>query len=231
MSKSSVLPAHDKEARARIRNKLLHYMREHRVGAPELTARIYDAQKIKQKKPVGISTVQRFLADKVRTVESYVDMFARFVQDFPSPDPIGVLGNAMAEFYVSNGADRLAGDYHSTVSYEMDESRGRLNSSLAITSDNMFCRAVERSEDRKSLICEGILVCNNRTAIMSLHDKLTQAPKQFLLAVDGEQISGRGTEAEFEPSAVKRHHQPLLHFVSAKLTRVVLVELIYAKEK
>jgi hypothetical protein len=172
-------PSHDQEARARIRNKLLHYMRAHRIGAPELTARIRDAEKMERKVPLGISTVQRFLADKVRTVESYVDMFDRFTKDFPSPDPIGALGNAMAEFYGSNGADWLAGDYHSTVSYEMDESRGPLNSSLAITSDNKFCRAVERSEDRKSLICEGVLVCNNQTAIMSLHDKLTQAPNNF----------------------------------------------------
>ena len=229
MSKSSVPPEHDKEARARIRNKLLHYMREHRIGAPELTARIYAAQEIKQKTSVGISTVQRFLADKVRTVESYVDMFERFVQDFPSPDPIGALGNAMAEFYVSNNADRFAGDYHSTVSYEMDGSRDRLKSSHAIKGDNKFCRVVERSEDRKSLICEGVLVCTNQTAIMTLHDKLTQVPKQFLLTVDGEQISGRGTKAEFDPSAVKRHHQPLLHFVSAKLTRILLAEFVRAE--
>jgi hypothetical protein len=66
MTKSSVPPSHDKEARARIRNKLLHYMRAHRIGAPELTARIRDAEKMERKVPLGISTVQRFIADKVR---------------------------------------------------------------------------------------------------------------------------------------------------------------------
>jgi hypothetical protein len=229
--KSSVPPEHDREARDRIRNRLLHYMREHGIGAPELTARIYAAQEIKQQTSVGISTVQRFLANKVRTVESYVDMFERFVEKFPSPDLIGALGKAMAEFYVSDDVDRFAGDYQSAFSYEMDDSRDGFNSSLAIKGDNKFCRVVEQSEGRKWLICEGVLVCKNQTAIMTLHDKLTQVSRQFLLAVDGEQISGRGTEAEFEPSAVKRQRQPPLHFVSAKLTRVFLAEFIYAREK
>jgi hypothetical protein len=229
--KSSVPPEHDREARDRIRNRLLHYMREHGIGAPELTVRIYNAQEPKQLKPVGISTVQRFLANKVRTVESYVDMFERFVEKFPSPDLIGALGKAMAEFYVSDDADRFAGDYQSAVAYEMDDSRDGFNSSLAIKEDNKFCRVVERSEDRKSLICEGVLVCNDQTAIMTLHDKLTQVSRQFLLADDGEQISGCGTEGEFDPSPEKRHRQPALHFVSIKLTRIFLAEFVYAREE
>ena len=198
MSKTDVPPEHDQEARARIRNKLLHYMREHRIGAPELTARIYAAQEPQQKKSVGISTVQRFLANKVRTVESYVGMFERFVEDFPSPDPIGALGNAMAEFYGSEGSDLYRGKYKSTISYETARSRVLLFADLTITPDDGFCRVVERSDMATLVICDGVLVCNGQTAIMSLRDRTTKAPKQYLICGGKEKYSGRGTMAEFD---------------------------------
>jgi hypothetical protein len=84
--KSSVPPEHDRQARARIRSKLLLYKEAHNLGAPELTARIHDAEKNVRKVTLGVSTVQRFLADKVWTHEAYVDMFDRFTKDFPSPE-------------------------------------------------------------------------------------------------------------------------------------------------
>jgi hypothetical protein len=88
MTKSPAPPEHDREARALIRSKLLLYKLAHDLGAPELTARIHDAEKMQRKVTLGISTVQRFLADKVWTTEPYVDMFERFTKDFPAPDPI-----------------------------------------------------------------------------------------------------------------------------------------------
>lgn len=192
MSKSFVPPEHDKEARARIHNKLLHYMREHRIGAPELTARIYAAQEPQQPKSVGISTVQRFLANKVRTVESYVGMFERFVEKFPSPDPIGVLGNAMAEYYGSEGSDRYRGEYKSTVSYETARSRVLLWADLTITPDDRFCRVVERSNMATLVVCDGVLVCNAQTAIMSLRDRTTKRLSSISLAAVTRNIPGVG---------------------------------------
>jgi hypothetical protein len=84
--KSSVPPEHDRQARARIRSKLLLYKEAHDLGAPELTARIHYAERKERKVPLGVSTVQRFLADTVWTREAYVDMFERFTKDFPSPE-------------------------------------------------------------------------------------------------------------------------------------------------
>lgn len=209
-----------------IRNKLFHYMEKHGIGAPALSDRINDHRR---EDKISLKTLQRFLAGETRTFDGSVRSCHRFTEGLPSPDPIGALGNAMAEFYLSNDTDRYAGTYRLTVSYEMGGSRDCSNSILTITVDNRFCRVIEWSEGQKSLIGEGVLVCKRQTAIMTLQDKLTQAPKQFLLADDGEEISARGTEAEFEPSAAKRRHPPLLHFVSAKFTRIVKVKFVYAE--
>jgi hypothetical protein len=102
MSKIDVPPEHDKEARARIRNKLLHYKRAHDIGAPELTARIHDAERMQREVSLGISTVQRFLANTVRTTEAYVDMFERFTKDFPSPEAARELIQKLTRYMEEN---------------------------------------------------------------------------------------------------------------------------------
>jgi hypothetical protein len=86
MSETSY-PTYDEEARQLVRNKLVHYMRAHRIGTPELANRIQKAQPHNQTIP--IKTLQRFLGAKIRTLDSYVAMFERFVQNLPSHDPLG----------------------------------------------------------------------------------------------------------------------------------------------
>ena len=109
MSGSSDPSPFDREARQLIRNKLLHYMREHSIGAPELAERIRDVQTVKRKIP--ISTLQRFLAGKIWTTEPYVFMFHCFAEGLPSPDPIGALGERLSVFYGVGGGTDYSGKY------------------------------------------------------------------------------------------------------------------------
>ncbi len=60
---------------------------------------------------------------------------------------------------------------------------------------------------------EGVLVFDGQIAIVTLNDKLTYRPKQFLVCDDGDNYSGRGTVVDFEPS-VTGERQPSLLFVS-----------------
>jgi hypothetical protein len=172
---------------------------------------------MERKVTLGNSTVQRFLAGKVRTVESYVDIFERFVEGFPCPDPIGSLGKAMAEFYDWKDADRYAGSYILTTSYKISGEPPQQRSSLEIIADDGFCRVIERSENQIFLSCEGVLVYDGQTAIVMLKDKQTSTPKQFLLSADGETMSGQGTMVEFEPDAAADFRQPTLLSISVSM--------------
>lgn len=200
MSKKDDPPEHDREARARIRNKLLHYMREHRIGAPELTARIYAAQVPQQKKSVGISTVQRFLANKVRTVESYVGMFERFTKDFPSPDPLREIGKSMAAFYGTPSAKDYAGVYSGNgvlVSLRKDFERP-FNSQVVISSDAEFWRITERTGHPDHAIYDGVLVCSGKAVIAVMKDRLAGLPRTYTVwPRSDDELHGCGTTVHF----------------------------------
>jgi len=201
MIKSTVPPSHDQETRARIRNKLLHYMRAHRIGAPELTARIYDAQKIKQKAPVGISTVQRFLAGKVRTVESYVDMFDRFVEGLPCPDPIGLLGERLSVFYgVTNGRDYSGTYFTNTRVLDSAELEARGDSKIDIAADAGFWRVTEKTASGLDLVIyDGVLVCSGAAAVVVLKDRLAGLARNYMLWPENETLHGHGATMRFLP--------------------------------
>lgn len=216
--------AFDAKTRDQIRRKILHYKKEHRLGIGRLAVRISQAH---PREPIiPEKTLQRFLAGIIRTQDMYVGFYKKFTDGLPDPDPIGVLGKAMAEFYVSADPARYGGEFTSVTSYDL-EGRDGHDTRFTITSDNMFCRVVERSKHQKSLIFEGVLVCNDQIAIMMLNDQLTKMPKQFLLAFDGKQITARGTEAQFEARAEKQHHQPLLLAVSARLIEAPMTWVYY----
>ncbi len=128
MTESSDRLLFDEIERKLIRNTLLHYKRTHGIGTPKLAKRIHNAQPLGQKIP--LSTLQRFLASRGRTYDSYVAMFSRFTEGLPCPDPVGSLGKAMAEFYGLKSVDKFLGFYSLTVSYEMNPTRDPLKSTL-----------------------------------------------------------------------------------------------------
>lgn len=86
--------------RARIRRKLLRYMEENRIGVPKLQLLIVRANgyRADQIDFVSLKTLQRFLADKHRTNDTFITLCARFAEDLPDEDPIGDLGAALTTF-------------------------------------------------------------------------------------------------------------------------------------
>ena len=73
----------DEQARDRIRRGLLRYMEEHRIGTPRLRERIMKADKRARELP--LSNLQRFLANKHRTFDTYVGMCHEFLDSVGAP--------------------------------------------------------------------------------------------------------------------------------------------------
>lgn len=203
MTGSSDPSSYDQEARALIRNKLLHYMRAHRIGAPELTERIRDAQTIKRKVPIGISTVQRFLAGKIRTTEPYVYMLDRFAEGLPSPDPIGSLGERLFIFYgASNGRDYTGTYFCDSGVFDADFADSKMpgDSEITIAADAGFWRVTEKmSSALNHAIYDGVLVCSGDAAVVVLKDRLAGLARNYMLWPENETLRGHGATGRFLP--------------------------------
>ena len=92
--------AFNTKTRDRIRRKILHYKKEHKLGIGRLAKRITLAHDRQPKIPV--KTLQWFLAGKIRTRDVSVGFFEKFADGLPDPDPVVEVGNSMAAFYGQN---------------------------------------------------------------------------------------------------------------------------------
>lgn len=211
-------PAFDETTRALIRQKLLHYMRRHRIGVPALAKRVTDVAPRKQEIP--IKTLQRFLAGHIWTIDSYVSLFQRFAENLPDPDPIGSLGKAMAGFYRATDSQHLAGEYTLTIGYATDPQRVPFAGPMTVTPDDGFCRVVARLETTLNYFFnEGVLVSDGKSAVLSLRDKMTNAPKHFFLKGNTESHSGNGVIVKFDPHAEDVVTVPDFDFMMTRMER------------
>lgn len=193
----------DEATRERIRRKLLTYMKGGGIGAPRL------AIMIKKSTPRGpeipIKTLQRFLKGKIRTNDMYVGFFQDFVAGLPDPDPIGELGRAMAAFHSSEAPVHFAGEYTSYMSCDSGPDRRAYSSDMSITADDTFCRVIERSNNGRLVVRDGALVTRKKMAVIVLQDRMTRAPRQYLIGADRGGYEARGTEAVFGSDADTVH--------------------------
>lgn len=86
--------------RARIRYALRAYMASKGIGTPSLCGEIGDTDKLKRTVP--LSTLQRFLKGSHETFDTYVEIFAAFVDrlaDAKAQDAIDEFGGALSSFY------------------------------------------------------------------------------------------------------------------------------------
>ena len=61
---------YDLAQRERIREALLAYMKEHKIGVPRLAARIKEA--VHRNPEIPVKTLQRFMKGEVRTIDMHV---------------------------------------------------------------------------------------------------------------------------------------------------------------
>jgi uncharacterized protein len=201
VSDSGAQPAFDDAARTSTRRKLLHYETEHGIGVHRLADRISKANK--RNPEIPIKTLQRFLAGHFRTSDMYVGFFQQFAKDLPEPgpDPIGVLGKAMATFLNAKGSKDFAGTFSSSMSGGTGADSVHYQSTWLVTADEKFCRVVERTESDPLIVCDGLLIGQERTAVVALQDRTTKALRQYQIATDGDGYNAVGTEAVFKPGS------------------------------
>ena len=96
---------YDLAQRERIRETLLAYMKEHKIGVPRLAARIKET--VHRNPEIPVKTLQRFMKGEVRTVDMHVGFLAQFVEKVSKVDPTLRLGFALSAFYSYQGQDRL----------------------------------------------------------------------------------------------------------------------------
>ena len=88
---------YDLAQRERIRQTLLAYMKEHKIGVPRLAARIKET--VHRNPEIPVKTLQRFMKGEVRTVDMHVGFLAQFVEKVSKEDPTPRLGIALSAFY------------------------------------------------------------------------------------------------------------------------------------
>ena len=69
---------YDLAQRERIRETLLAYMKEHKIGVPRLAARIKET--VHRNPEIPVKTLQRFMKGEVRTIDMHVGFLAQFVE-------------------------------------------------------------------------------------------------------------------------------------------------------
>jgi hypothetical protein len=120
----------DREERARIRQTLRRYMREHGIGTPTLKYKIEEADQPRRRE-IPLSTLQRFLADSHHTSEHHVTLCHAFVRDLPyygEDSELRQFGGALFSF--------LQGALH-------DEDRAALN---AVLEEKFVCAYETRTK-------------------------------------------------------------------------------------
>ena len=81
---------YDLAQRERIRQTLLAYMKEHKIGVPRLAARIKET--VHRNPEIPVKTLQRFMKGEVRTIDMHVGFLAQFVDKALKVDPMPRFG-------------------------------------------------------------------------------------------------------------------------------------------
>jgi hypothetical protein len=161
---------YDLAERERIRQALLAYMREHKIGTPTLAKRIKASHPRHMEIP--LKTLQRVLAGKIRTHDMALSICAAFVDKLPDrPLLFDALGEALHDVYAKE-ADVIAGAYtvsaHEIVISELTITT-RPRPEGAVRKYHLVKEVTTASYRR---IYDGVLVFAGRGATMLLKDRL-----------------------------------------------------------
>ncbi len=117
---------YDLAQRERIRQALLAYAKEHKIGVPRLAARVKET--VHRNPEIPVKTLQRFMKGEVRTLDQYVGFLAQFVDKMAQVDPTPRLGVALSAFYSSKDRTDWAGTFRAEelarIMHRADRSSG-----------------------------------------------------------------------------------------------------------
>jgi hypothetical protein len=201
----------DQAERELIRIKLFQYMKRNRIGAPGLAERIQAAHP--RGTEIPISTLQRFLAGRMRTNDDAVRLCHGFAESLTASDCIAALGEALSAFYDAKADRENPGKYDYSGNYFSDtgecdtasfDAETPVEPQFEITADAGFWRVIWRVIEKRALskgsnVLEGVLVCTGDAAFVVMKDRLTGFPSSYVLSQGAEMLWGCGTSALFSP--------------------------------
>jgi hypothetical protein len=163
--------------REQVRQTLLTYMREHKIGVPTLAARIREA--VHRNPVIPVKTLQRFLKGEVRTIDQYVSFMFQFADIVAKVDPTPSLGSALNTFYSSANQTNWAGSFIvGETESSIKNSTDNYQSTIEIVLDRRAWRVKETSREGKSLqVHDGAMTSSGSTVVMVLRDRLSGLPR------------------------------------------------------
>ena len=163
---------YDLGQRERIRETLLSYMKEHKIGVPRLAARIKET--VHRNPEIPVKTLQRFMKGEVRTIDMHVGFIAQFVEKASRSDPIPRLASALTAFYSSQDKTDWSGVF---IASESDDGGSKdpavYKSKLQIGLDGGTWRVKEIGDnDGTHEIYDGALTASGPTLVVVMKDRL-----------------------------------------------------------
>jgi hypothetical protein len=163
--------------REQVRQTLLTYMKEHKIGVPRLAARIHET--VYRKPTIPVKTLQRFMKGEVRTIDQYVAFMFQFADVVAKVDPTPSLGSALNTFYSSANQTDWAGSFSvGETESSAKNSTDNHQSTIEIVLDRGTWRVKETSREGKSLqVHDGAMTSSGSTVVMVLRDRLSGLPR------------------------------------------------------
>jgi hypothetical protein len=172
---------YDLAHRERIRETLLAYMKEHKIGVPRLAARITET--VHRNPEIPVKTLQRFLKGDVRTIDMHVGFLTQFAEKISKTDPLPRLGSALCAFYTPESKDDWTGTFRlEDEIYDNDPEWGRA-SKVEITRDQGGWRVKEtHGAAGVQRIYDGVLSSSRLTGVIVLKERLSGLPRLITVA-------------------------------------------------
>jgi hypothetical protein len=189
---------YDLAQRERIREALLAYMKEHKIGVPRLAARIRET--VHRNPEIPVKTLQRFMKGEVRTLDMHVGFLAQFAERVSKADVMPRLGYALSAFYLSQDKTDWSGSFLATESEASKVDPGEIyKSKIDIALDQGAWRVKEVSDVHGShQIYDGALSSSGPALIMIMKDRLMGLPRTITVKWTGSHTyEGVATAAYF----------------------------------
>jgi hypothetical protein len=176
---------YDLAQREQLRQTLLAYMKEHKIGVPRLAARIKET--VHRNPTVPVKTLQRFMKGEVRTIDMQVGFLIQFAEKVSKVDPTPRLGFALTAFYSSKDKTDWSGAF--TLSEADSSDRGEddhYTSKIEITADQGAWRVKEVSNTGGSYqIYDGVLSTSGPTMLIVMKHRLIGLPRTITISTRG----------------------------------------------
>src|SRR5271165_2392030 len=189
---------YDLAQRERLRQTLLAYMKEHKIGVPRLAARIKET--VYRNPEIPVKTLQRFMKGDVRTVDMHVGFLAQFAEKVSKVDAMPRLGFALSAFYSSKDKTDWSGTFVAMESAPSErESHDIYQSKVEIVLDQGAWRVKEVGENGGSRdVYDGALSSQGPIALMVMKDRLLGLPRTITVLRQGARTyEGVATAAYF----------------------------------